>query len=218
MSDPTPVGLEATRAVERELVAEVEQIPGVLAAAIWLRDAQHLREAFVTGAPGSSIAVLRAAVSDVLTRRGLVFRPEDLQVALVDEDAIPLPLWRGRGLVFDRLESHRADNWVTCRVYVTRRGAPAVGEAREIDTELGRARAAARAVLDAASKTTRGITFGLEGVHFLEVVSRRYVLVSIEAAFGRRHSHLPGVGTIERSIEDAACLATLNALERWLGW
>ncbi len=218
MSDPKPLGLEATRALEREIVAEVEQIPGVLAAAVWLRDPQHLREGFVTGAPGSSVAVLRAAVSDLLTRRGLVFRGEDLQVALVDEEAIPLPLWRGRGLVFDRLETHRTDNWIECRVHVLRRGQPAVGEAREVDTELGRARAAARAVLDAAAKTTRGITFGLEGVHFLDVVSRRYVLVSIEAAFGRRLSHLPGVGTIDRSVEDAACLATLGALERWLAW
>jgi len=218
VSDPITVGFEGARDLEREIVAEVEQIPGVLAAAIWLRDLQHLREAFVTGAPGSSIAVLRTAVSDLLSRRGLIFRAEDVHVALVDEDAIPLPLWRGRGLVFDRLESHRADNWVTCWVHVTRRGNPAVGEAREVDTELGRARAAARAVLDAAAKTTRGITFGLEGVHFLEVVSRRYVLVSVEAAFGRRLSHLPGVATIDRSIEDAACLATLGALERWLGW
>ncbi|HEX7119794.1 MAG TPA: hypothetical protein VF212_13470 [Longimicrobiales bacterium] len=218
MTGPTAPSLEATRAAEREIVAEIEQIPGVLAAAIWLRDPQHVREGFVTGAPGSSIGTLRNAVSDLLHRRALAFRVEDLQIALVDEAAIPLPLWRGRGLVFDRLEVHRADNWITCHAHVFRRGRSATGEAREVDTELGRARAGARAALLAAEQATRGVSFGLEGVHIIDLVARRYVLVSVEAAFGRRVSHLPGVGTIDRSVEDAACLATLSALERWLAW
>ncbi|HEX6938948.1 MAG TPA: hypothetical protein VF158_06010 [Longimicrobiales bacterium] len=218
MTEPSAPGLEATRAIEREIVAEIEKIPGVLAAAIWLRDPQHVRESFITGAPGSSIGSLRNAVTDLLLARGLVFRAEDLQIALVDETAIPLPLWRGRGLVFDRLEIHRADNWITCRAHVFRRGNAASGEAREVDTELGRARAAARAALHAAEQTTRGVSFGLEGVHILDLVGRRYVLVAVEAAFGRRVSHLPGVGAIDRSVEDAACLATLGALDRWLAW
>lgn len=218
MTEHDAPDLDSTRRTEREIVAELEKIPGVLAAAVWLRDPRHIREAYITGAPGASTGTLRGTVSDLLLRRGFSFRSDDLQIAIIDESAVPLPLWRGRGLVLDRLEVHRADQWVTCRTHLLRRGLPATGEAREIDTEPGRARAAARATLHAAEQATRGIHFGLEGVHILEILGRRYVLVSVEAAFARRVSHLPGVGAVDRSIEDAACLATLAALERWLAW
>ena len=218
MTDTQTLDLDATRQVERDLVAELEKIPGVLAAAVWLRDPQHLREAFITGAPGASSSTLRNTVADLLDHRGFAFCSEDLQVALIDETAIPLPLWRGRGLVFDRIEVHRAENWVTCRAQLRRRGETVVGEAREVDTELGRARAAARAALEAAELATRGIRLGLEGVNIVDLLGRRYVIVSVEAAFSRRLSYLPGIGIIERSIEDAACFATLSALERWLAW
>ena len=146
MSDPKPLGLEATRALEREIVAEVEQIPGVLAAAVWLRPAASAR-GFVTGAPGSSVAVLRAAVWT--SRRGLVFR-EDLQVALVDEEAIPLP---GAARPFCVLEeTHRTDNWsLPCRA-ATR--SAAIGE-RARSTPAGpRARLHAP-VLDAGQDDPR---------------------------------------------------------------
>ncbi len=218
MSHTETLDLEATRRVERDLVGELEKIPGVLAAALWLRDPQHVREAFITGAPGASISTLRNTVADLFEQRGLAYCIEDLQVAIVEEAAIPLPLWRGRGLIFDHLEVHRSDNWVTCRVHLRRRGQMTSGEAREVDTEPGRARAAARAALLAAENATSGIRLGLEGVHIFDILRRRYVIVSVEAAFSRRVSYLPGIGTVDRSVEDAACLATLNALERWLAW
>jgi len=218
MNDHATLDPETTRRIERETVAELEKIPGVLAASVWLRDPEHLREAYITGAPGASVSALRHTAADQLRRAGLDFAQDAIHVDLADESAIPLALWRGRILLFDRLDVSRADNHVVCRVHLQRRGFAVAGEAREIDTEVGRARAAARATLHAAEQTTVGVSLGLEGVHVLDFLGRRFLILSIEAAFSRRISRLPGIAAIAHSVEDAACFATLSALERWLTW
>ena len=136
---------------------------------------------------------------------------------LIDEAGLPPP-WHGRFLVLSSLEVRRAGNEVTCRVQVLRIGEILAGEAREIDTPAGRARAAARAVLQAVSGAARGTALSLEGALVLEIFGRKYAAVSVEAATARRTTLLSGLVPIERSIEDAACLATLGAIERWLAW
>jgi hypothetical protein len=216
--DPTLLGREAARATEIRTTEELERIPGVLAAAVWMRDARGLREAYVTGAPGASPLALRHAVQEVLRRNGLIFDPNAVHVAVLDEATAPPPLWRGRYLVLHALEVGRADHHVACTVQLLRRGSLVSGKAVELDSEAGRARAAARATLLAAEQAARGIRLGLEGVQVAEHFGRPYLVVSVEAAFARRFAHLPGIAPLDRSIEDAACFAVLSAIERWLAW
>jgi hypothetical protein len=208
----------AASQIEDQVTWELEKIPGVLAATVWLRDPATVREVYVTGAPGSSATTLEQAVTTILRGYGLNFAPAQLQIAPVDASSAPAPLWKGRFLVLDNIEISRADHQVTCHVSILRAGNPVTGDARDVDTENGRARAAALAALRAAERAASGVAFGLEGLHLPELFGRRYVVLSIEAALARRPSLLPGIAAITQSVEQAAALATLGAIERWLAW
>lgn len=121
-----------------------------------------------------------------------------------------------RFLVLGKVDLNRADHHVTCRVELDRRGRNFVGEARELDTETGRIRAAAKATLQAAESASSGTFLALEGAVILELFGRRYVAVSVEAAAVRQFVRLSGLVSVDRSVEEAASLATLAAIERWL--
>jgi hypothetical protein len=98
------------------------------------------------------------------------------------------------------------------------RHAIVTGEASELDTESGRARAAAAATLRAAESTRDDLALGLEQIGVLPVFGRRYLVVSVEAAVQRRFAQLSGMVVIDpaRSLEEAASMATLRAIERWV--
>lgn len=87
-----------------------------------------------------------------------------------------------------------------------------------MDTPSGRARAAARATLAAAEQAAPGSSLGLEGIAIVDLFSRSYVAVSVEAAHDRHFALLAGLVTLEptRAVEDAAVLATLRAIDRWI--
>lgn len=217
MSDAAVLGRDALATLEDRLTAELEAIPGVLAAAVWLATPAQLREGYVSAAPGASLANLEQAAHRLLSAQQIGFTSDQLHIALLDQATAP-PLWRGRYLILEGLEVARADSHVVCRVRLLRRGATITGEAREVDTEQGRARAAARATLHAAEQAAPALHFGLEGLHLQELFGRRYVTLSVEVASHRRPLHLPGIAALARSIEEAACHATLHAIERWLSW
>ncbi len=246
---------EDPRSIETESAAQLERLPGVLAAAVWVGQFPRVREVYIAAAAGASVPDLKEAALNVLRDNGLVCHPDVIQVGVLDSPTEPAPAdrpepaepaepahgpaaapsqpappepltdetglpppWHGRFLVLSSLEVRRAGNEVTCRVQVLRIGEILAGEAREIDTPAGRARAAARAVLQAVSGAARGTAVSLEGALVLEIFGRKYAAVSVEAATARRTTLLSGLVPIERSIEDAACLATLGAIERWLAW
>jgi hypothetical protein len=119
--------------------------------------------------------------------------------------------------LLDGLQLERRNREIHCRVQLTRGGKVFPGEAREMDTPSGRARAAARATLAAAEQAVPGVTFGLEGVAITSLFSRTYLAVSVEAAHERQLVVLAGLITLEptRAVEDAAVLATLRAIDRW---
>jgi hypothetical protein len=123
-----------------------------------------------------------------------------------------------RFLILTDVRVSRAGNRVACRVRLTRDAAAFDGEAREPDTELGRARAAARATLAAVEHVSDSASLGLEGLTLVELFHRRYVAVAVDATSGRRFAHLAGLVAIDatRSIEEAAALACLRATERWI--
>ncbi len=123
-----------------------------------------------------------------------------------------------RFLVMADLQLERSNQEVHCRVELKRGRASFHGEAREMDTPTGRARAAARATLAAAEYACPGISLGLEGVALVDLFSRRYVATSVEAVQARNYARLAGLVALEenRAVEDAAVLATLRAIDRWL--
>jgi hypothetical protein len=123
----------------------------------------------------------------------------------------------GRFLLLEGVQLERRDREIHCRVQLTRGTRVFPGEAREMDTPSGRARAAARATLAAAEQAIPGVTFGLEGVAITNLFSRTYLAVSVEAAHQRHFAVLAGLVSMEgsRAVEDAAVLATLRAIDRW---
>ncbi len=125
-----------------------------------------------------------------------------------------------RYLLLHELSIGRSTGRVTVSVQVACRGEVYRGEASELDTEAGRIRAAVRATLAAAQLVTDQVALGLEATAALDVFGRRFVAVSVEATAGRRLTSLHGfVGfDIQRSVEEAAILATLRAIERWIAW
>lgn len=124
----------------------------------------------------------------------------------------------GRFLVMSSIHLERSNQEVHCRVELKRGTKAFHGEAREMDSPTGRARAAARATLAAAEYACPGINLGLEGIAIVDLFSRRYIVASIEAAQSRQFVLLAGLVTLEdnRSVEDSAVLATLRAIDRWL--
>lgn len=125
----------------------------------------------------------------------------------------------GRFLLLAGIQLERGNQEIRCRVQISRAGRVFHGETRELDTPSGRARAAAKATLAAAEQAVPGTSFGLEGVAIVDLFSRSYVVASVEAAFDRQFALLAGLVTLEpnRALEDTAVLATLRAIDRWVG-
>jgi hypothetical protein len=149
----------------------------------------------------------------------VVFRDETTRTEQ-EMIAAPAPTSGGRFLILDDLVVHRAGSRITCSVVLARGSERLEGEAVELDTEAGRTRAAARATLVAAERAADNLALGLEGASVLELFGRRYVAAAVEAAVDRRFASLAGLATIDpsRSIEEAACLAALRAIDRWISW
>jgi len=221
---------EAAHDLELWLVHAIEQLPGVLAAAIWLTDLNHLRAAHITAAANASTIIITNATARILRKHGLAFSPESIRVVLPEGDnarpAEPVAAPAGaappamRFLLLHDLSLTRAGSRVTCTVQVERGPAVYEGEAVELDTEAGRARAAARAALFAAERAGENLALGLEGTILLDMFGRRYVAASVEAAIERRFALLAGLVPVDpsRSVEEAACLAALRAVDRWIAW
>lgn len=134
------------------------------------------------------------------------------------EDKAPPPMWQGRFLVLDGVEVRRADARVICTVRLKRLGDSFSAEVQELDTMQGRARAAARATLLAAEQAGEGVGLSLEGVVIQEFFGRQYVMAFVDGVAHRRFGSLSGILAVEHSLETAAALAILRAVERWVAW
>lgn len=142
----------------------------------------------------------------------------DAQKNLPENNAPESAMRSGRFLLLRGVQMERGNREIHCRVQLSRNEKIFHGEAREMDSPGGRARASARATLAAAEQVGRGVSLGLEGVAMVDLFSRSYVVVSVEAALDREVVLLAGLVTMEptRAIEDAAVLATLRAIDRWI--
>jgi hypothetical protein len=239
MSEDNNGAREAAHDLELWLVHAIEQLPGVLAAAVWLEDLRRVRAVHITAAPTASATILVNATARVLRKHGLEFTPESVRVMTRDAEGReleippqpPSPAATAAGaaasapgvaryLLLNDIAVNRSGSRVTCQVKVERGTAVFQGEAVELDTEAGRSRAAARATLAAAERAGEKLALGLEGTMVLDMFGRKYVAASVEAAVERRFALLAGLVPVDpaRSIEEAACLAALRAIDRWIAW
>lgn len=123
-----------------------------------------------------------------------------------------------RFLVFEGLETRSVRNTVVIRATLRRGAREFTGQADDVDTETGRARAAARALLAAAAEAAAGPRLALDALQIVPLFGRRYVALSVEATLHRRVAPLSAMIAIDGSLEQAAALAALAAVERWIAW
>lgn len=209
--------------VELRVVGELERLPGVAAASVWLDRDGHLRDARIHIMPGAAPTIIVNAASRVFHALAIPFDARAIRtctIALPDElaTAIPGPN-RSRFLLLQDLTLSRAGAHITCRIQLAREGTIATGEASELDTSGGRSRAAAKATLRAAENATEGgLALGLEAAVVTQMFGRSYAVVSVEASIGRKVATLSGIVPVDpsRAAEEATCLATLRAIDRWI--
>ena len=116
-------------------------------------------------------------------------------------------------LVYVQFEASSTSSLGTRCSVMLRRGTEGItGNASGVNTVQGRADAAARAVFDALQQS--GESLGLEGTTIVETHGKSYVLVSARAVLGRSARILTGVAPVQRSPEEAAILAALQATNR----
>jgi hypothetical protein len=210
---------------EKRAGTELERLPGVLAAAVWLNSEGHLSDARIHILPGVAPTIISNAAARVLQALNIPF---DQRVIRTTHIALPedvqsfaaVPTSGGaRFLLLQDIAINRSGAHVTCKVQLVRNDVPASGEARELDTTAGRSRAAANATLRAAENCTENLALGLEAVTITQLFGREYAAVSVEAAIGRRVATLSGMVPIEsaRAHEESVALATLRAIDRWIG-
>lgn len=123
--------------------------------------------------------------------------------------------------VFAGLESTVASGHVTVRVRLDWEGDVSEGMAEAVDTQVGRARAAATATLRSAMEAALNddLNLELDFASIVQALDGEYVLVSVlcmSSRVGRRPLPLVGVHPIESDVESAAALGTLKAVNRVL--
>ncbi|HEX9108737.1 MAG TPA: hypothetical protein VF832_15940 [Longimicrobiales bacterium] len=229
MNQAEPLRRESPRQLELRLAEEIERLGGVLAAAVHLGGENDLRDVYIAAANGSAIPAIRDAAAETLRKAGLSVAPGTLRIGAVElgEPSLPTqpaeatetPPWRGRFLLLDGVDVQRSGSRAQCKVRLLRLEESIEGQAEDLDTDMGLARAAARATLNAAERASPS-ALGLEGVQIAEMFGRRYVVVSVEASAARRFVVLSGILALEgtRSLEESTALATLRAVERFISW
>jgi hypothetical protein len=207
--------------MELRAVAELERLPGVLTAAVWLTPEGRLRDARIHASPGTASVIICNAAGRVFEALTIPFDSGDIRVShlaiAADIEAV-VPAPAARFLLLQDITMSRAGAHITCRVQLLHGQETTTGEARELDTSTGRARAAANATLRAAETVSEDLALGVEGVCVSSMFGRSYAIVSVEASVGRRCATLSGIASVDgsRGTEEAVCLATLRAIDRWV--
>lgn len=108
-----------------------------------------------------------------------------------------------------------AEQRATCRVTLRAGAEEFTGEGQGPNTLRGRAEAAARAVFAALAMCRAEDRLGFEGAAIVDSHGRSYALISARALSERRPIPLTGAALLDRSPEEAAILASLQATNRW---
>jgi hypothetical protein len=193
--------------------SHLERLPGVLVATLFL-DTPAPARVYAAIAPDADGAALRGAMVGLLRDHGYHVEPDHVHLGVA-----PASAPAGDGVLprtnLDAVDVSRRANRVECTVRLRSGRRLLKGDAAEPDTPSGRARAAARATLQAAESLDPDYRFGLEGVRSLELFGADGLVLVVEAGAGRIQARLAGVALVERSVEEAAALAALQALRGW---
>lgn len=191
---------------------ELERIPGVLAATVF-QDRQTGPQVYLTVESGADFDAIRQTCHTLLRNRGIPARRDHIHIGTAPTRR---PAQKGFPSVsLDALEVHSTANRLECIVHLRGPTRTVTGSATEPDTPAGRARAVARATLAAIEIIDPDLRLGLHGTSRHDLFGFDALTVLVEASRGRTHAQLPGVQIVDRSVEQAAALATLQALRNW---
>jgi hypothetical protein len=141
---------------------------------------------------------------------------DDFALALADSGTESVPRGAPR-LVFLGYDARsRSHTDAECMVRVRRDEDEYAGSGSGTASLLGRVQAGARAVFAAVAAALEEEVVALESASVVETHGRTFVLVSARALVGREAWQLTGVARLDRSPEEAAILASLQATNRWI--
>lgn len=192
--------------------AQLERLPGVLAATLFL-DTPAQPRVYAAITADADAGAIRGAIIGLLRDHGYHTEPDSVHVGSAPSRPMTDSVFPRAAL--DSVDVRRGETRVECSVRLRSSDRITAGVATEPDTGSGRARAAARATLKAAEAVNPDFRFGLEGIRTIDLFGRTTVVVLVDASAGRILAALPGSALLDRSVEEAAALASLHAL---LGW
>lgn len=134
--------------------------------------------------------------------------------------AAPVPATSfDRRLVLGNVNIERATGQkVACRVDLAYDDSVFTGEAEGPDFEKARMEVAATAALQAAQQATgNAVLLALHGIDSVGAFGQSFVLASVNGSVQRDSESLAGVVRVRDSVEEAAVLACLQAINRWIG-
>ncbi len=142
--------------------------------------------------------------------------PVDVPDAPVAPEPVPSSEHR---LVLGNVHIERAAGQkVTCRVDLAREDSVFTGEAEGPDFERARMEVAATAALEAAQQgASDDVSLALQGIDSIGAFGYSFVLVAVSGSVRRDSESLAGVVQVRDSVEEAAVLACLKAINRWIG-
>jgi hypothetical protein len=221
-----------------EIEALITALHGVMASSVVIDDSGRVEEIHVLARsrvhPKQIVRDIESALSAGL---GLVVDRRAISVAQVrpDHDELvnetlnggpdepaPLPApdtdesdIAGRFIFVGYDARTQPDLEAACRVSIRRGNSVYSGTGEGPSTPLGRAQAAARAVFAAIATARRADSIGIEGVTIVDSHGHDFVLVAAHAIVGRSSVPLTGIAALQKSPEEAAILAALQATNRW---
>jgi hypothetical protein len=123
-----------------------------------------------------------------------------------------------RRLVLGNVHIERAAGQkVTCRVDLAHEDSVFTGEAEGPDFEKARMEVAATAALEAAQQASGDVVLSLQGIDSVGAFGQSFVLAAVNGSVRRDSESLAGVVRVRDSVEEAAVLACLQAINRWIG-
>jgi hypothetical protein len=140
--------------------------------------------------------------------------PAPVTAASPEPESVPL-LAEERYLFVGYDVRNQTNRETVCHVTIARGREHYTGSGTGASTVAGRAQAAARGLFAALRTARETEDLLLETASLVEAHGRSYVLVSAQALTGRRTEPLTGVAAMQRSPEEAAVLAGLQAVNRW---
>ena len=146
--------------------------------------------------------------------------PAAPDTASAESHAAPAPATSSdRRLVLGNVRIERAAGQkVTCQVDLSHEDSVFTGEAQGPDFEKARMEVAATAALEAAQQATGDtVRLALQGIDSVGAFGQSFVLAAVSGSVRREASDLAGVVRVRDSVEEAAVLACLQAINRWVG-